>query len=280
VLAVTPADELGARAFDPFCSTGVLSAINDLAEGTHSKALADLITAGKHRAELLMTLGKVGAPRYANFIGRYKDDPDLDVRRGVAIALGLMDNDAVTVPVLVQLLARGTVAAAFAVKWDAAESLVNLAKRKGGEGVRQRVGGLLQEPDGVTVALAARALVLVGDARGTERLRQLTAHADPRVRQEALMALGETRDAGGREAVTRRLKDDHLAVRACAVYALGRIAGAAAAAQLRTAVQEALDYERQIDARRQRGESEATLRERYGLGVFDLRETLQQALAP
>ena len=69
-------------------------------------------------------------------------------------------------------------------------------------------------------------------------------------------------------------------MRACAVYALGRIAGPPAAAQLRTAVQEALEYERQLEGRKQRGKSEATLRERYGLGEFDLRETLQQALTP
>ena len=276
---MTPADELGARAFDPFCSTGVLSAINELADGTHSKALADVITAGRHRAELLMTLGKVGAPRYANFIGRYKDDPDLDVRRGVAIGLGLMDNDAVTVPVLVQLLARGTAADAFAVKWDASESLIALAGRKGREAVRRRLAEVLQEPDGVTVALGARALAKAGDTRGVDRLRQLTMHADARVRQEALLALGEVKDAGARDAVTRRLNDDSLAVRACAVYALGRIVGPSAAAQLRTAVQEALDYERQVEARKQRGENDDTLRQRYGLGVFDLRETLQQALA-
>lgn len=39
-------------------------------------------------------------------------------------------------------------------------------------------------------------------------------------------------------------------------------------------------YEAQLEARKQRGEGEETLRQRYGLGVFDLRETLQQALSP
>jgi hypothetical protein len=218
---VTPADELGARTFDPFCATSVLAAINDLADGTHSKAIADLITAGKFRAELLMTLGKVGAPRYANFIGRYKDDPDESVRRGVAIALGLIDNDAVALPVLVQLLARGTAKDAFVVKWDAAESLVKVAKRQSGDGARRRLVELLREPDGVTVALAARGLALARDPRGVDRLRELTAHAEPRVRQEALLALGSLKDAGARGSVTQRLKDDSLAVRACAVYALG-----------------------------------------------------------
>lgn len=39
-------------------------------------------------------------------------------------------------------------------------------------------------------------------------------------------------------------------------------------------------YEAQRQARTQRGESDETLRQRYGVGVFDLRETLQQALSP
>ena len=93
-----------------------------------------------------------------------------------------------------------------------------------------------------------------------------------------LLALGEVKDAGAHEAVSRRLNDDHLGVRACAVYALGRIAGTSAERQLRESVQAALEYERQLEARKLRGESEATLRERHGLGEFDLRETLQQAL--
>ena len=277
---MTPADELGARAFDPFCSTGVLAAINELADGTHSKAIADLITASRPwRAELLITLGKVGASRYANFIGRYKDDPDAGVRGGVAMALGLIDNESVSLPVLVQLLARGGGPDTFPVRWEAAESLVRIAKRKGADATRKRLAELLNESDGLTVVLAARALALTGDARGVERLRALTSHANARVRREALLALGELKDAGSNEAVTRRLNDDHLGVRACAIYALGRIAGPSAERQLRYSTQAALEYERQLEVRKLRGEKEEALRERYGLGEFDLRETLQQALA-
>jgi HEAT repeat protein len=93
--------------------------------------------------------------------------------------------------------------------------------------------------------------------------------------------LGALPDRGGADGARRRLKDDNLAVRATAIYALGRIAGAAAAAELRAAGQDALAYETQLEAkRRSAGESEETLRQRYGLGVFDLRETLQQALTP
>ena len=278
---MTPADDLGARAADPFCGSGVLGAINELADFSHSKAIADLISDGNAAKDrLILTLGRIGPPRYANFIGRWRDDPDPEIRRSVASALGSLDNPGVTIPVLVQLLARGTVADAFGVKWEASESLVRIGKRAGGDAVRPRLVALFGEPDGVTVALAARALAAAGDPRGATKLRELAAHADARTRQEAVLALGALPDTGGADAVRRRLKDDNLAVRATAIYALGRIVGGAAAAELRAAGQDALAYEAQLEARKQRGENEQTLRQRYGLGVFDLRETLQQAVTP
>jgi HEAT repeat protein len=278
---VTPADELGARAADPFCGSGVLGAINELADFSHSKAIADLISDGNAAKDrLILSLGRIGPPRYANFIGRWRDDPDREVRRRVASALGLIDNPSVTIPVLIQLLARGTGPDVFGVKWEASESLVKVARRPGGEAVRPRLAALLAEPDGVTTALAARALAASGDARGVTKLRELAGHADARTRREAVLALGALPDKGGGEIVRGRLKDDSLAVRATAIYALGRIAGARAAAELRTAAQDALAYEAQLEARKQRGESEESLRQRYGLTEFDLRETLQQALTP
>jgi HEAT repeat protein len=278
---VTPADELGARAADPFCGSGVLGAINEMADFSHSKAIADLITDGHAaRDRLILTLGKVGPPRYANFVGRFKDDADPEIRRAVAGALGLLDNPPVTVPVLVQLLARGEGADVFGVKWEAAQSLLAVAKRPGGDVVRPRLAALLGEADGVTVALAARTLAALANARGLTKLRELTTHAEPRARREALLALGELRDKGAADAMRARLKDDHLGVRATAIYAVGRIAGAAAASELRAATYDALVYEKQLQARKQRGESEESLRQRYGLSEFDLRETLQQALAP
>jgi len=77
LLAVTPADELGARAADPFCGSGVLGAINELADFSHSKAIADLISDNnKAKDRLILTLGKIGPPRYANFIGRWREDPE------------------------------------------------------------------------------------------------------------------------------------------------------------------------------------------------------------
>ncbi len=274
---MTPAEVLAARSYDAFCERGVLATINELADFFHSKAMADLVAEGKWKSELLITLGKVAPPRYANFIGRYKDDPDELVRRAVAVALGLIDNETITVPVLIQLLSRGDQKDDFFVKWEAAGSLVRVAKRKGSEGVRRRLLDLLQVRDAMTVALAAGALATLADARGVTKLQELTSHGDPQVRQEAVLSLGEAADKGSKEIVTRKLKDDNLAVRACAIYALGRIGGPSVIPILRKAVEESTEYEKELERRKQRGESD--LYEKYGLGVFDLRETLQEAIA-
>lgn len=265
------------RQLDPFCANGVLATINKLADFSHSNAMAELIKAGKYRSELLMTLGKTAPPRYANFIGRYRDDPDVSVRRAVAVALGLIDNEPVAAPTLIRLLTRGDRPDDFPVKWEAAASLASIAKRQTGADVRRRLVDLYQERTPMTVALAARSLAVAGDPRGTAKLRDLTTEADPRVREEAVLALGDLGDATLGEVVTRRLKDDSLAVRAAAVYALGRIGGQAVVPVLRRAVEEALEYEKDLERRKERGESEQVLRERYGLGAYDLRETLNQA---
>jgi HEAT repeat protein len=274
---VTPADVLVERQLDPFCANGVLATINKLADFSHSNAMAELVRRGTYRSELLMTLGKTAPPRYANFIGRYRDDPDASVRRAVAFALGLIDNQPVAAPTLIHLLTRGDRADDFSVKWEAAAALAAIAKRKTGADVRRRLADLFQERNPMTVVLAARALAAAGDPRAPAKLRELTIQADPRVREEAVLALGDSGDAASAQVVMQRLKDDSLAVRAVAVYALGRIGGPAAAAVLRRAVEESLEYEKDLERRKERGESEQVLRERYGLGVYDLRETLHQA---
>src|SRR5207247_2298998 len=117
-------------AADPFCGSAVLGAINELADFSHSKAIADLISDNsKAKDRLILTLGRIGPPRYANFIGRWREDSEPEVRRSVASALGLIDNPSITIPVLVQLLARGKGSEASGVKWEASESLVKVGKR-------------------------------------------------------------------------------------------------------------------------------------------------------
>lgn len=255
---MTPADVLAERTYEPFCGNGVLATINALADFSHSKAMTDLVTAGKWKGELLVTLGKVAPPRYANFIGRYKDDPDVSVRHAVAAALGLIDNEAIAVPVLTHLLSRGDTKEDFFVRWEAASSLAKVAGRKGSESARRRLLDLLQQRDWMTILLAARALGIAGDARGLAKLRELASHGDAAVRQEAVLALGEAADKGSREVLIRRLKDESVAVREYAIYALGRIGDPSVIPMLRKAVEE---YE-----------------ENHGQ-AFGLRETLEEALA-
>jgi len=165
----------------------------------------------------------------------------------------------------------------FSIQWEAGQSLIAVAKRKSPDGVRRRLVELFQEPHGMTVVIAARALAATGDARGVTKLRDLTTHPDPDVRREAVLALGEAPDAGAAEAVARRLTDASLAVRAAGIYALARITGTAAMPVLRKAVEEALAYERELERRRQAGEAPEAL-EKLGLGYFDLRETFQEAI--
>ena len=259
---MTPADALVERTYEPFCANSVLATINGLADFSHSKAMADLVTAGKYKGELLVTLGKVGPPRYANFIGRYKDDPDGSVRQAVAAALGLINNESVATPVLIQLLTRAGKKEDFTIRWEASRSLGKVAARKGSEGARRRILDLFQEKDAMTVLLAARSLGLAGDPRGSAKLRELTSHLEPAVRYEAVLALCEIADRGSREALLRRLADDSLAVRGCAIFALGEIGDPSVIPVLRKAV-----------------EDSAGLNEKYGLESFDLRETLQVAIA-
>ena len=170
---MSPASDLEGRSFDPFCERAVLATIHDLADYSHSKAMAEMVTGGKWRTELLITLGKVGLPRYAHFIARYKDDPEPTVRTAVAAGLGLIDNDEITITILVQLMTRGDARKEFEVRWEAATSLTKIARRKGIASVRPRLIALLEEPDAMTAVLAARTLALAGDTTGLPRLRSL-----------------------------------------------------------------------------------------------------------
>ncbi len=255
---MTPADVLAERKYEPFCGNGVLAAINALADFSHSKAMADLVTAGKWKGELLVTLGKVGPARYANFIGRYKDDADGPVRQAVASALGLIDNDAISVPVLVQLLSRGDRKEDYPIRWEAASSLARVAGRKGSDGARRRLGELLRDRNPTTVLLAARALAVAGDARGLAKLRELTSDDNATVREEAVLALGEVADKESRDVLTRRLNDASLVAREYAIYALGRLGDPSIIPTLQKTVE---DYEKT-----------------HGQ-AFGLRETLEEAIA-
>ncbi len=256
---MTPADVLAERESDPFCENRVLAAIHELADATHSKAMADLVTEGKARPELLITIGKVGPPRYAHFISRYKDDRDVGVRLAVAHALGLIDNPDVSVPVLVQLLSRGASDEDFIVKWEASTSLIKIGKRKKSEGLTRRAVGLLGEKNKITISLSARTLAALGEAQGLVKLRELATDADAKVRAEAVLELAELADAGSKDLLIKRLQqDDDATVRAYAIYALGQIGDPSVIPILRKAVEESAG--------------------KVTPETYDLKETLQQAI--
>lgn len=253
-LALTPGDLVWSRQYDPFGDSAVLSAIHTLADYSHSKPMADLVTEGTWRPQLLVTLGRVGLPRYAYFISKYKDDPEPQVRRAVAAALGLIDNDAITVPVLLQLLSRA--GEEFFVKVDASDSLVTIGKRRTPVALAPRLTELLKAPDRMTALLAARTLAALGREAGVLALRAMAASPAPRIRSEAVTYLGEVADAGAKDLLVRTLRDGHQDVRASAIYALGRLGDRSVIPALQKAVEEPVTHP----------------------GEMDLRQTLQEAV--
>lgn len=275
-LALTPGDVLTQREYDPFCENGILRVVNQWADFSHSKAMADLVTAGQWKPELLITIGKAALPRYAHFIAKHKDDPDVGVRIAVARGLGLIDNAPVAVPVLIHILGKGT--EDFQVRWEASNALIAIGRKGKSPIVRGRLTDLAKEQDKSTAVLAARGATLLGEPRGTERLRALAIDAQPEVRQEALLALGEAADAGGRDVIAGRLQDENLAVRSVAMYALGRIGDASAVPLLERALEAGLRYQAELESRLKSGTKEDELRLQYGYGVFDLRQTHQEAV--
>jgi len=269
---VTPASELEGRPFDPFCENSVLAAIHDLADYTHSKAMSEAVTEGKWKPELLITLGKVGLPRYAHFIARHRNDSDAVVRQAVAVGLGLIDNDAITIPVLVELLSQGDAKKDFDVRWESAHSLQAIAARKGLASVQGRLQRLLEDPDSMTAVLAGGVLASAGDPRGVATLRTLAGHRNAKIRQEALLWLASVRDRRLKDVAEHRLRDESLAVRACAIYMLGMLGDSTLIPELEQAAREAIEYEKEL-----RAKTGAT-DERYGLYAFDPRETLEEAI--
>lgn len=277
-LALTPADEMTSRSFDPFCANSVLWAINQLADFSHSKGMADIVSEGKWKPELIITIGKVGLPRYAYFVSRYKDDKDVAVRRAVALALGLTKNEEIAVPVLLQLLSRRD--EDFLVRWEACNSLIGIGKSKPSANLKNRLINLLNERDKAGVLLAARTLAILREEKGVLKLRGMATDENAEVRSEAVMYLGEVSDVGSKDVLIERLRDENLKVRAFAVFALGQIGDPSVIPVLRNAFEHSREYQGELEKKRRSGdaENEKMLREKYGLGAFDLSQTLQEAI--
>jgi len=275
-LVLTPGDELLSREHDPFPPSDVLWAVHQLADFSHLKTMADIVSEGKWKEQLITTIGKVGHPRYAYFIGGYKDDKAVGVRIAVAHGLGLIKNDDFTLPLLIQLLSRSN--EDFLVRWEASNALVTMGKRGDAQSVRKRLGDLLRDREKLTVLLTARALAILGEEKGSLRLREMAMDGDPKIRMEAVMYLGEVANVGSKDILIKSLKDDNLAVRACAMYALGRIGDASMIATLRKAFEGSTDYMATLEKQLKNGTTREALKEKYGLWTFDLRQTLQEAI--
>lgn len=273
-LVLTPRDEIISRTFNPFCRSSILSTINQLADFSYSKTMADLISEGHWKPELIITIGKVGLPRYAYFISRFKDDKDVDVRRAVAVALGLIENDDITIPILIQLLCRDE--EDFLVKWEASNSLIKILKKN--QNCAKRLMELLGERDKISVLLVARTLAMFREEEGLMKLREMATDEDSEVRSEAVLYMGDVSDTASKDILIRRLKDESLRVRACAIFALGRISDPSIIPILKKAFENSNDYSKGLEKKKRSGVSEKMLRERCGFGVFDLRETLQEAI--
>jgi len=238
--------------------------------------MADIVSEGKWKEQLITTIGKVGHPRYAYFIGGYKDDKAVGVRIAVAHGLGLITNDDFTLPVLIQLLSRSN--EDFLVRWEASNALVTMGKRGDAQSVRKRLGDLLRDREKLTVLLTARALAILGEEKGSLRLREMAMDGNPKIRMEAVMYLGEVANVGSKDILIKSVKDDNLAVRACAMYALGRIGDASMIPILRKALEESIDYATKLERELKNGANKEARKEKYGLEVFDLRQTLEEAI--
>jgi len=275
-LVLTPADELVYRYFDPFCETNVLTAIYQMADFSHSKAIADIISEGKGKPGLIMVLGKVGLPRYAYFISQYKDNEAVGVRVEVAVALGLIENDDITIPVLVQLLTKRN--EDFYVRWEASNSLIKIGKRNGNQFLKSRLMNLLDEEDKMSGVLAARILGFLGQEKGLLKLRSMANDEDAKIRSEAVMYLGEVSDAGSKDILIKNLKDESLVVRACAMYALGQIGDVSMVPILKKGFENSETYQTELEKKIVGGANAEIIRQKYGYQVFDLRETMQRAI--
>lgn len=272
-LPMTPSDEIAARAYDPFCRQGVLMTINQFAEPAHANALMSLVSAGVSRAELLITLAEVGTPSTADFIARFKDDKDFEVRRAVATALGQVNRDSVTVPILLRYLGEET---NIFIKWAAAESLAGIGEENKTPALIQSLTHLMKKNDKMTVVLAARTLSALQEEKGLLKLRELTADMDAIIRFEATLALGVLADQGSRELFVQRLKDPNLSVRASAVYALGQTGDSTTIPILQKALTEANAYQETL--KKKFKDDSAILHNEYGVNTYNLEATVEEAI--
>jgi len=200
---------------DFFCENGVLAALFDMATFSYSREIAELADRDEsHRPQLLVTLGKIGHPRYAHFISKFAGSEDPQTRQAVAYGLGLIKQ-----PSGVRALGMLLEDKQADIRWTASKSLLEI----GGKEVFEVLKLKLMQSDKNIQALAARTLAKMDVNEGRLKLRELAKDKDPKVRAIAIAYLGQIRDTESKDIILKGLDDESGLVRIYSIYALGYV---------------------------------------------------------
>ncbi len=200
---------------DFFCENGLLAALFDMATFSYSKEISELADRHeRHRPQLLVTLGKIGHPRYAHFISKFAGSEDPQTRQAVAHGLGLIKQPS-GVRALGMLLEDNQAD----IRWTASKSLLEI----GGEEALEVLKLKLMQSDKNIQVLAARTLAKMDVNEGRLKLRELAKDADSKVRGIAIAYLGQIADKDSKDIISKGLDDESGLVRVYSIYALGYV---------------------------------------------------------
>jgi len=200
---------------DFFCENGLLAALFDMATFSYSKEISELADRDEtHRPQLLVTLGKIGHPRYAHFISKFAGSEDPQTRQAVAYGLGLIKQ-----PSGVRALGMLLEDKQADIRWTASKSLLEI----GGKEVLEVLKLKLMQSDKNIQALAARTLAKMDVNEGRLKLRELAKDKGPKVRAIEIAYLGQIRDKESKDIILKGLDDESGLVRVYSIYALGYV---------------------------------------------------------
>jgi len=197
---------------DFFCENGLLAALFDMATFSYSKEISELADRNQnYRPQLLVTLGKIGHPRYAHFISKFAGSEDPQTRQAVAHGLGLIKQ-----PAGVRALGMLLEDSQEYIRWTASKSLLEI----GGEKAREVLKLKLMQSDKNIQVLAARTLAKMDINEGRLKLRELAKDTDSKIRKIAIAYLGQIGDMDSKEIILQGLYDKSDLVRVYSIYAL------------------------------------------------------------
>jgi hypothetical protein len=200
---------------DFFCENGLLAALFDMVTFSYSKELSELAESNeRYRPQLLVTLGKIGHPRYAHFISKFTGSEDPQTRQAVAYGLGLIKQ-----PSGVRALGVLFEDNQADIRWTASKSLLEI----GGEETVEVLNLKLMQSDKNIQALAARTLAKMDINEGRLKLRELAKDTDSQIRGIAIAYLGQIEDKDSKDTILKGLDDESGLVRIYSIYALGYV---------------------------------------------------------